>query len=345
MLWTPPSKNLQHRAGSRYARSMNSSRAEELDRFKRIDLVAYAGMRGYVIDRRKSTRNSVVMRHANGDKIGIGKTPSGMFVFYNYKGDESGTIVDLVQALDGGTLGDVRKTLRAYDGSAAPLAASPTLPFELQPSQHDASRILANWMKTKPIGAKGHPYLTSHRGIPVDVQHDPIFKGRIHIDDRGNAVFPHYNQFGLCGYELKNGNASGTTFTGFSPGGVKGLACSRPLPGDCEMVICETAIDMLSVASLEGTGHRRFFSTSGQISPMQAECLRAAAAKMPSRNAKIVLALDNDDGGRMIANRLRDILQPIELPIIEHFPPQNGQDWNDVLLDRRKYDPTALRYG
>lgn len=78
---------------------------------------------------------------------------------------------------------------------------------------------------------------------------------------------------------------------------------------------------------------------------MQAECLRAAAAKMPSEGAKIVLALDNDDGGRMIAKRLRDILQSVDLPIVDHFPPQNGHDWNDVLLDRRKYDPRALRYG
>ncbi|MEO9592338.1 MAG: hypothetical protein ABJG45_12240, partial [Rhodopirellula bahusiensis] len=110
---------------------MDSSRSDELDRFKRIDLVAYAGTRGYVVDRRASSRNGIVMRHANGDKIGVGKTPVGTFVYYNFKGDDSGTIIDLVQTLDGGSLGDVRKILRNFDGSVAMHAPSPTLPFKL----------------------------------------------------------------------------------------------------------------------------------------------------------------------------------------------------------------------
>ncbi len=344
-LWTNSQKCLHAVPAPKYCRSMDSSRSDELDRFKRIDLVAYAGTRGFVVDRRASSRNSIVMRHANGDKIGVGKTPAGTFVYYNFKGDDSGTIIDLVQTLDGGSLGDVRKVLRDFDGSVAMHAPSPTLPFKLQPSQHDASRVLAGWMKSKPIGAKGHPYLNEFRGISVDVQHDPIFKGRIHIDSRGNAVFPHYNQSGLCGYELKNGNASGTTFTGFSPGGVKGLACSRPRPDDREMIVCETAIDMLSVATLEGAHGKRFFSTAGQISPMQAVCLRSAADKMPRSDSRIVLALDHDQGGQMIAAQIREALGSMSLPIVEHYPPSKGSDWNDVLLSRRKCDGTTLQLG
>lgn len=324
---------------------MESSRTGELERFKRINLVEYAGTRGYVVDPRASSRNSIVMRHTNGDKLGIGKTPSGTYVFYNYKGSESGTIIDLVQALDGGSLGDVRKTLRNYDGSAVSRSPSLTLPFKLQPSQHDASRVLAEWMKTKPIGSKGHPYLNKYRGIAVEIQNDPIFKGRIHIDTRGNAVFPHYNLSGLCGYELKNGNASGTTFTGFSPGGLKGLGCSRPMPDDREMIVCETAIDMLSFATINGTHRKRFFSTAGQISPMQAECLRSAAEKMPSEDAKIVLALDNDDGGHKLSTLIREALRQVTLPIVERFPPKQGSDWNDVLMERLKHDSPRLRFG
>jgi hypothetical protein len=40
---------------------------------------------------------------------------------------------------------------------------------------------------------------------------------------RGEApAFPHFDQLGLCGYELKNRN-----FTGFAPGGEKGLWSSQ----------------------------------------------------------------------------------------------------------------------
>ena len=345
MSWTTFSKSLLVAPRSRYPRTMDSSRSEELERFKRINLVEYCTSRGYVVDRRISSRNSIVMRHTNGDKLGIGKTASGTYVFYNFKGTESGTIIDLVQTLDGGSLGEVRKTLRNYNGLPTSHRPSPTLPFKLQPSQHDASRVLAGWMKTQPIGTRGHPYLTDHRGISVEIQNNPVFKGRIHIDDRGNAVFPHFNKSGLCGYEIKNGNASGTTFTGFSPGGLKGLACSRPMPDDCEMIVCETAIDMLSVAMLEGTQRKRFFSTAGQISPMQAECLRSATAKMPGTESRIVLALDNDEGGHKLAKHIREALQDVTLPIVDHFPTPPDSDWNDVLQERLKHDSPSLRFG
>lgn len=327
--WINTNENLPAGRASRYCRTMD--RREELLYFKRLDLQQYAESRGFVVDARASSRSSTVMRRINGDKIGIGKTTANTFVFYNYKTDEGGSILDFVISLDGGTLGTARRTLRDYTGSADfSRAPSSTLPFRLQPSQHDAARVLAAWMNAKPIGQSGHPYLTKHRGIDVAVQNDPIFRDRIRID-RGNALFPHFNQSGLCGFEIKNGNTSGTTFTGFSPGGVKGLACSRPRDSDVEMVLCETSIDMLSVASAEGIHGRRFFSTAGQFSVHQAECLRSAAAKMPSQAKRILLAFDNDEAGRALASRVRDVLAESPLDIVDHFPPK-ANDWNDFLL-------------
>lgn len=318
-------------------------RNTELENFKRINLCDYAASRGFVADRRASSKHSMVMRHPRGDKLIIGRDSSGKYYYFNAKGADAGTIIDLCQMLDGGSLGDVRKTLRAVDGSIHRQAPSSPLPFVLQPSEHDAAGVLAAWMVMKPVQT-GHAYLTEFRGISTVVQTDPIFRDRIRRDKRNNAVFPHFNQSGLCGFELKNGNATGTTFTGFSPGGVKALACSRPRETDREMVVCETAIDMLSLADLEGTAERRFFSTAGQISPMQAECLRSAAANMP-QGSRIVLALDNDQGGRKIAAGLREALQSTGLPLIEHFPHHAGRDWNDVLLEHRKIAKSELRFG
>lgn len=49
-------------------------RADELERFKTaINLTEYAAGQGYLLDRRASSRNSVVMRHPNGDKIVIAR--------------------------------------------------------------------------------------------------------------------------------------------------------------------------------------------------------------------------------------------------------------------------------
>ncbi|PHQ33131.1 DUF3991 and TOPRIM domain-containing protein [Rhodopirellula bahusiensis] len=319
-------------------------RKAELDQFKRINLAEYASSRGFVMDRRASSRHSMVMRHPRGDKLIISRDASGLYYYFNAKGSDSGTIIDLVGSLDGSNLGEIRKTLRAYGGSQLANAPTPTLPFVVEPATHDAAGVLKAWMEMKDATA-GHSYLTEHRGISAEVQTHPIFSGRIRIDRRGNAAFPHFGpgNTGLCGFELKNGNANGTTFTGFSPGGLKALHCSRPRDTDREAVICETAIDMLSLATLEGTERRRFFSTAGQISPLQAECLRSAANRMP-RGSRVVIATDNDDGGIALASKIEEALRPVDIPIVRHMPPTSG-DWNDVLLQKRDCSGTEIRFG
>jgi 5S rRNA maturation endonuclease (ribonuclease M5) len=319
-----------------------TDRKSELDQFKRINLGEYAASRNFVVDRRASSRHSMVMRHPRGDKLIISRDASGLYYYFNAKGSDSGTIIDLVGTLDGSNLGEIRKTLRAYDGTRASDAPAPALPFNVEPATHDASGVLRAWMQMKDV-KNGHPYLTEHRGIAVEVQCHPIFDGRIRIDNRGNAVFPHFgpDNTGLCGFELKNGNACGTTFTGFAPGGLKALHCSRPRETDQEAIICETAVDMLSLATIEGTEGRRFFSTAGQISSLQAACLRSAAMRMP-KGSRIIIATDNDAGGASLASKIEDALRTVDIPIIRHLPPSAG-DWNDVLLQTRRQDVMEMR--
>ena len=312
-----------------------TSRNDELEEMKRIDLAQYVASRGFVLDRRQSSRSSLVMKHPNGDKLIIAKTPGGQFVYFNAKGSDNGTIIDFVQARDRASLGDVRKLLRPWLASGGcPVADLPTLPIVLQPSEHDAAQVLAQWLKARPIG-QTQRYLEQERRIPAEVLRHPIFRDRIRVDDRQNVLFSHFNQAGLCGFEIKN-----TGWTGFSPGGIKGLACSRPQPDDHTIIVCETAIDMLSYATLKGVTGKRFFSTAGQISPLQAECLRSAAQKLPE-NAVIVLAFDNDAGGHQLAEQIQNALASVERTVITDFPEPAGADWNDVLRDRHRPEPVA----
>ena len=88
--------------------------------------------------------------------------------------------------------------------------AAPQKPFvELAPSEPDIARVLAAWDKTNPINGS-HAYLEQMRKISRCVLNDPIFAGRIHTDRRRNAVFPHYNSDGLCGFEIKNRDLPGS---------------------------------------------------------------------------------------------------------------------------------------
>ena len=83
----------------------------------------------------------------------------------------------------------------------------------------------------------GLPYLAG-RGIGPETLLLPRFAGCVRVDARHNALFPHYDRAGLCGFEIKNKD-----FTGFAAGGVKGLWYSAAKPTDTALVLVESAID------------------------------------------------------------------------------------------------------
>ncbi len=304
-------------------------RRDELEDFKtQIDLCDFAcEWGGFTKDVKRSSRCSAVMRHPNGDKLIVARTPDRHHIYFNvHDGRDRGTIVDFVQNRDNVTLGEIRKILRPYVGKTIvlPRGQSPT-GLSLVPSEFDVAAVQSKWVDAKPLPAH-HAYLESERRIKRTVLEDPKFKDRIRVDSRSNALFPHFNKdAGLCGFEVKNRG-----WTGFSPGGLKGCWISRPNPSDGELLIFETAIDALSLASLEGTDSKRFVSTAGQMSPLQIDLLRAAVERMP-QDSYILLCMDNDDGGDKMITTIREALAPYSQRICEHRPPVRGQDWNDVL--------------
>jgi len=155
------------------------------------------------------------------------------------------------------------------------------------------------------------------------------FLGRIKIDARGNAVFPHFDTEGLTGYELKNRN-----FTGFASGGVNAKE------DDNSIVFCESAIDALSHAALFPDDRTRYASISGKPNPMQPELIRAAVARMPA-NSRIVAAMDADADGAKLAEIVREAVQLSGREDICFIfeEPLGFKDWNDQLRAR----PTSPR--
>ncbi len=301
------------------------SRADELTEFKRIDFPQYLATCGFTLDRKQSSRNSVIMRHPNGDKLVIKRNTNGHYVYFNAKGSDRGSIIDFLQSRERLSIGEVRKRLRPWlNGSTSPSFPSPPLPFDLQPVVTDFDKVQSVWNAAQPLRIT-HPYLEYERRIPRSLLLHPSFADLIRIDRRGNALFGHLRQGEICGFEVKNKN-----WTGFSPSGTKGLAISNCQPDDHTLVICETAIDLLSYAALHGLERTRYASTAGQISPAQAEDLQASAAHLPT-GSTIILACDHDEGGRALTARIREVLADGPHVIREHCPPRPGEDWNDVL--------------
>jgi hypothetical protein len=328
---------------------MIDEREAELEAFKsRIDLRDYAADLGYVIDGRATSRNSAAMAHDDGDKIIVGMGTDQHYVYFSVRDPaDKGSIIDFEQRRGGGTLGDVRKRLRPWlgVGHRPPTRSSSHPPAcssygRLEPVVTDLDAVRGEYEAAQSVSGH-HPYLTGQRGIPAALLASPRFAGRVRTDARGNVLFPHWNDDKqICGFEKKNDG-----FTGFASGGTKGLWCSNATDQDKRLVISETAIDALSYAALFGFDDARFFSIAGQMNPKQPGLLNRAIRSMPA-GGQVVLAVDHDDGGRMIAEYIQPIFDHVhdtlgrgDLSLVVDHPPTIGQDWNDVL----RGDPASRR--
>jgi hypothetical protein len=296
----------------------------ELESFKTsIDLRAYAVGQGYALDRKESWRGSAVMRHANGDKIIISRKPDGHYTFFSVRSDgDAGTIIDFIQKRKSLTLGAIRKELRVWLGM--PAAELPHMP-ELPKTSKDRDAVQARYASM--MIAQRHPYLERERGIPAMALQYWRFKGRIKIDRRGNAVFPHFDKDGLCGYELRNRD-----FKGFASGGTKGLWLSKTSPADRRLVICESAIDALSFAVLFPDGHARYGSIGGKLNPVQPELLSAQIKLLP-QGGEAVAAMDADGPGRDLSEVVRKAFESAGRPdlVFRRQEPVRSKDWNEQL--------------
>ena len=300
----------------------------ELEQFKTsINLSEFAAARGYALDRRASSVNSAVMRHPDGDKIIIARNDaSRAWVYFSVRDDrDNGTVIDFVQNRGGGSLGEVRKTLRAWLGSSRPAIAPSLFARDLVPVSRDRASVLAAWEGA--LECLALPYLTS-RGLGPDVLALPRFVGRVRMDERNNALFPHYDKDGLCGFEVKN-----QVFTGFAPGGVKGLWHSKTRPSDHWLVLTESAIDGYSFHVIHGGDGARYMSTGGALNPQQPALLRGAIEKMPDGSV-VILAFDLDEAGEKLSEEVKTLV-PAGRKVRRMMPAAGtGKDWNEALKNR-----------
>jgi len=307
-----------------------STTTSELDRFKTdIDLRAYAAAHGYELDRKCSWNGSAVMRHGNGDKIIISRADDGHYVYWSVRDDsDKGTIIDFVKyRQNSDKFCQIREELRTWIGSQARVAYANLPP--LRKTVKDRRRI-QNRYNSMSV-AHTNAYLEEERCIPALALQFWRFDDTVRADRKGNAVFPHYDTEGLCGYEMKNAG-----FTAFAPGGTKGLWLSKTIRDDNCLVICESAIDALSHAVLFHGCRTRYASIAGKPTAVQLNLLRVEIERMPA-GSEIIAAMDSDQAGRALADLVRRAVEATSRGDVKFRSeePTGFKDWNDQLKSQR----------
>lgn len=234
-------------------------------------------------------------------------------------------MIDFLRNRGEPNLGRMRKVLRPWIGRPETVVMPDTRIATAPVPPRDRAGVVAD-VSAMPK-APDHPYLVAQRGIPQSVLSHPRFAGKVLKDRRRNAVFPHIDKEGVCGYEMKN-----ERFTGFSRGGEKGLWLSGLSRGDNRLVIAETAVDALSFAALHPDTGTGYASTAGAVSDKQIALVTATVRRLAPDSA-VVIATDGDRGGDALAARLGNAIRESgrsDIKVQRARPPE-GQDWNDVL--------------
>lgn len=321
-------------------------RNTELDAFKRLNLSVIASAYGYEIDRKKSTRHSVLMSNGS-DKIIISQNGQHYVYCSVHYPASSGTAIDLAQKSiePGCNLGRVRQLLRPFLSSdyrsSIEAKYSGRFAAEIKPSEIDLLGVAARYSCFDPI-AQPHPYLCDTRGIPFKVLQSDRLKDQIrHCPRRSTVVFPHWgrpnemdsNERCLVGYEIK-----GEGVNLFNKGGRKGLWMSAARKNDQTLAIAESGLDAVSYLVARGTDQTRVASLSGRMNPQQPALVRSAIQKM-GQGALVVAAFDNDKAGDELTQKLADLVLETgrsDMEFKEDRAKARGADWNQVLMDQAR---------
>ena len=305
----------------------------ELERFKAdINFVEFAQeMFGYMVDTKSSSPNSIVLRKGDGEKLIITRDLDGHYVYFAPVTPflkDSGSIIDFIQKRKSATLGQVRALLRSYQGTSALLHLPKKAARRVKtiaPVSKNTLAVLKAYEMFRELSSS--VYLES-RGLSKEICTDSRFASKLRIDGRGNLIFPHFDQRGVCGFERKNQN-----FKGFSAGGVKAIWSSNRYAKDEQLVITEAVIDALSYHALFGTEETRYASTSGAWSETTKQMIRVAVCALPKSNGKVILAYDNDKEGEQYRRTTREILADSGKQVVDHLP--DKKDFNDDLINAR----------
>lgn len=300
--------------------------ADEFKRFKReINLGEYLINDGFSVDKNKSSKNCLVLKNdATKFLVGIDKDTSHYFYSNVNNPQDKGSIIDYLQNHKNLSFPEIRQELRGYVSDSF-YSITTNTPAVIQPSTHDTQKISS---KIASFDTVNESEYLAERGISKETLNSHRFSGTILADEKSNLIFPHRDKDGYSGYEIRTENGKF-----FSSGGSKGLWFSKFYQEDKTLVICESQIDALSHYQLFQDSHTRYITTGGSLSNKQKELLEIACEKSSQRVNQIVLANDNDSGGRKIDQQIKESMPNIEFQIQK---PTQHKDWNKMLMSQQK---------
>jgi 5S rRNA maturation endonuclease (ribonuclease M5) len=305
----------------------------ELERFKTdINIADVAVVMGFEIDKRKSSRKSIVLK-SGGDVIVVSRNTNGHYVYFNPNDSrDNGTIIDFIQKRTGKNLGQVRKFLRQFLGKntqhlKSSIQSDVILDYN---NTKNVERIIekfeAEWQKIKKSDIK--------KELPYDfryINYKTINECKNialvdETDGKSYYIFHVFTDKGVSGLYKINANDNGKTKL-FEKGSIKGVWVDKKVNKNInEIIITESPIDSLSALELGKKGDDILhIATLGRMGREAKETLRKIFDYLP--NAKILIATDQDKAGEEIAEQIVNLAKDNEIYRLNF----EGKDLNETL--------------
>jgi hypothetical protein len=179
----------------------------------------------------------------------------------------------------------------------------------------------------RPTSDNAVKYLQG-RGIDVNLISPLVQCGDIYESVDGCAVFVGCDSDGVARYATKRSIAG--SFKGEAPGSDKRFSFRVGDVHSGTVAVTESAIDALSVYQL--TGYAAL--SLGGTSPL---ALEYALTQSP-QISRVLLALDNDEAGRIGCERIERLLSDkfSKMSVERLLPPNGCKDWNEYLATCRE---------
>ncbi len=298
---------------------MSSVTKEQIERAKRLDLL------GYLKQFEPEELVPVSHNEYNTKTHGSLKISKGMWI-WNKTGIGGRTALDYLIKVQGmGFVAAVERLCEAAPFSFSAGGHPPPPAFHL-PLAHTRNTKVAAYLRW--------------RGLEKILIHHCLETGNLYEtkkEHRGksyhNCVFVGTDTENVPRYAMQRGAFS--MFRGEVAGSDKRFGfCFSAGKAPTRLVVCESAIDALSCASLQMEASD-FESTAylslGGTAPL---ALRQYLKDHPQMEA-VTLALDNDPAGREAAEKLGAELDGKKYEVQKVFP-STGKDWNEILCQHRQ---------
>jgi hypothetical protein len=218
----------------------------------RVDCRTVLEHAGWQLDRRGSTRRCAKYRDGLGKIIIV--THEGRGWFDPLADGAKGDVIALAKYMWLCNLGQARVRLRLLAGIAPSFLPGLSKPA---PPLRDAGLLWQSRRLPRP-GSAAWCYLTEARALPVSLVTRAARLGVLREGVQGTAWFVHRRCDVISGWEMR-----GPNYKGFVSGGSKGLFAFAISREPKRLAVCESAIDALSLAVIEGYDSATVYLSTG----------------------------------------------------------------------------------